>query len=567
MSRTLILKELSRYNLGTFADIMYRNALLYPNREAFLYDEQRITFSQYNSRVNSLIHALNAMGLEKGEGIGIVSWNCLEVTDVTGAAMKGGFVVSPFNPRMQPDELVHIINYSEAKALFVGRELVSTIDQLRPRLPVVKHYISMECQAPGMRDHEELLNTFPTTEPDVQVKEDDPFIIFYTSGTTGLPRGAIYTHLKRKEEAHTKALGMGLSPGCVNVMVLPLFHVGGWSYFWSFFYIGACNAIMSQRFFDAEATLKAVQDEKATDIQIVPTQLVGMLAYMEKREGATRANDKHERSEIEGEAPPATPVEGATRAPVIDLSRLQRILYAASPMPVELLRRGMARFGPIFTQLYGQSESGPDIAFLPKEAHQVLDKSPEEQKVLASCGPPCLGVHARIVNEANEDVEPGVVGEIVVQNKSMMVGYWRKPEDTASVMADGWLHTGDMGYYDEKGLMYIIDRKKDMIITGGENVFPREVEEVLYGHPAVSEAVVIGVPDDVWVERVHAEVVLKEARTATTADLIDYCKERLARYKAPKSMEIVLALPKNPQGKILKREIREKYWQGRDRNI
>ncbi len=197
----------------------------------------------------------------------------------------------------------------------------------------------------------------------------------------------------------------------------------------------------------------------------------------------------------------------------------------------------------------------------------MLDKPAEEQKVLASCGPPRLGVHARIVNDANEDVEAGVIGEIVVQSQSMMVGYWRMPEDTASVMAGGWLHTGDMGYYDEKGFLYLVDRKKDMIITGGENVFPREVEEVLYGHPAVSEAAVVGVPDDVWVERVHAEVVLKEGHAATTADLIDYCKERLARYKAPKSVEIVKALPKSPQGKILKREIRQKYWQGRDRKI
>jgi acyl-CoA synthetase (AMP-forming)/AMP-acid ligase II len=528
---------------------MYRNALLDPDREAFIYDKRRITFAEYNRRVNSLIHALRSMGLKKGDGIGVVSWNCVEITDITGAAMKGGFIASPFNPRMQPDELVDIINYSEVKALFVGKELVEAIDQLRPRLAAVERYISLECEAPGMASHEDLLSTFPTTEPDVQVKEDDPFIIFYTSGTTGTPRGAVYTHLKRTQEAQTKALGMGLTSECVNVMVLPLFHIGGWSYFWTFFYMGAGNVIMSQRFFDVEATLKAVQDEKATDIQIVPTQLVGILALMEKQERAQTA------------------IEGAKGAPLIDLSSLQRILYAASPMPVELLRRGMARFGPIFTQLYGQSESGPDIAFLSKEAHQVLDKSPEEQKVLASCGPPRLGVHARIVNDANKDVEPGVVGEIVVQSKPMMAGYWRKPEDTASVMVDGWLHTGDLGYYDEKGFMYVVDRKKDMIITGGENVFPREVEEVLYSHPAVSEAAVIGVPDDVWVERVHAEVVLKEGQTVSTADLIDYCKERLARYKAPKSVEITPTLPKSPQGKILKREIRERYWKGKDRKV
>lgn len=535
MSGRLMLKELSRYSLGTYADIMYRNALLYPDRKVFVYGQKRITFSQYNSRVNSLIHALGDMGLGKGDGVGVVSWNCLEVTDVTGAAMKGGFIVSPFNPRMQPDELVHIINYSEVKVLFVGKELVETIEQIRPRLSGVRHYISMECSAPGMACHEDLLDRFPTAEPDVDVKEDDPFIIFYTSGTTGAPRGAVYTHQKRVQEAQTKAMVMGLTSDCVNIMVLPLFHIGGWSYFWSLFYVGACSIIMPQRVFDAEATLRAIQDEKATDIQIVPTLLVGMLAL--------KSIDS------------------------LDLSTLKRILYAASPMPVELLRKGMARFGSVFTQLYGQSESGPDICFFPKEAHQVLDKTPEEQKVLASCGLPRLGVHIRIVNNANEDVEPGMVGEIMVQSKWTMVGYWRMPEETERVMSDGWLRTGDLGYFDERGFMYLVDRKKDMIITGGENVFPREVEEVLYCHPAVSEAAVIGVPDDVWVERVHAEVVLKDGQTATTADLIDFCKERLARYKAPKSMEIVETLPKNPQGKILKREIREKYWEGSGRRV
>lgn len=554
MSAKLILKELSRYTIGTYADIIYRNALFYPDREVFVYGKERITFSEYNSRVNAVIHALQAMGLKKGDGLGVVSWNCLEVTDVTGAAMKGGFIVSPFNPRMQPDELVNIINYSEVKALFVGKELVQTINGVRHRLPAVHHYISFEGRAAGMREHDELIHAYSTDEPDAHVEEEDPFIIFYTSGTTGTPRGAVYTHFKRVEEARTKALSLGLLPECVNIMVLPLFHVGGWSHFWTFFYVGAGNVIMSQRSFDVEATLRAVQDEKATDLQIVPTQLVAMLAFMEKRE--------QEQQAMEGERNCLQ-----TGASTIDLSSLRRLLYAASPMPVELLRKGIARFGPIFAQLYGQSESGPDITFLASEAHQVLDKSPEEQRILASCGRPSLGVHARIVTEADEDVEPGVVGEIVVRSKPVMDGYWHKPEDTASVLVDGWLHTGDMGYYDAKGFVYIVDRKKDMIITGGENVFPREIEEVLYGHPAVSEAAVIGVPDEIWVERVHAEIVLKEGVTATTIDLIDYCKERLAKYKAPKSMEIVRALPKSPQGKILKREIREKYWQGKERKI
>ncbi len=527
MSGKLILKELSRYSIGTYADIIYRNALLRAEQEVFVYGTQRVTFSQYNKRVNSLIHALTSLGLEKGDGIGLLSWNCLECTDVTGAAMKGGFVISPFNPRMGADELDYIINDSEIRILFVGPELVETVNQIRSRLPRVSHYISLEGKADNMLDHSELLSIHSQEEPPAVVDENDPFILFYTSGTTGVPRGAIYTHYRKLEEARTKAFTIGIQPEHKHIMILPLFHIGGWSHFWAFFCAGACNVIMPQRSFDPAATMQALSDESATDIHIVPTHLVGLL-----------------------------------NVPAIDrynLSKLNRIWYAASPMPLELLRKGIDRFGPIFAQGYGQTESGPDISILSRESHNVVDKSPEEQKVLTSCGQPCLWVHARIVDDNGNDVEPGIVGDIIVQSKSVMVGYWRKPDLTRETIKDGWLHTGDMGYYDEQGYMYIVDRKKDLVISGGENVYPREVEEVLYRHPAVMECAVIGIPDEKWVERVHAVIVLKPGQSATTDDIINFCKDNLARYKAPRSVDFVQSLPKNPQGKILKKELRAKY--------
>ncbi len=533
MQEKLLLKELSRYVIGTWADITYRNALLYPEKEAFIYDKERITFAQFNGRVNRLIHALHSMGVKKGDGIGILSWNCLEYTDVYGAAMKGGFIISPMNPRLQAGELDYLINYSEINTLFVGRELIEMVNQLRPRFPKVKNYISIETSAPGMVSHRDLLLAHSEEELDVQVREEDPFLILYTSGTTGVARGALYTEGRNIENTRTKAIELGLEAGDKHVMILPLFHIGGYSHFWAFFYGGGSNVIMPQRSFDPASTLQTIQDEKATDLHIVPTHLVTMLALPDVKK--------------------------------YDLTSLKRIWYAASPMPTELLRRGMERFGTIFMQGYGQSESGPDITFMPKKYHQVLDKSPEEQKVLASCGQPCLGVHVRIVDEHDNDVKPHMIGEIIVQSKVVMVEYWHKPDETRDVMADGWLHTGDMGYYDEKGYVYIVDRKKDMIISGGENIYPREVEEVLYRHPAVAEAAVIGVPDKLWIERVHAVVLLKEKRKATGDELMEFCKQHLARYKAPKSVEFVESLPKNPQGKILKRELRKKYWAGLDK--
>lgn len=527
MSKRFLLKELSRYNIGTYADIIYRNALLFPDKEVFIYGERRTTFSVFNNRVNRLIHALQSMNVKKGDRIGILSWNCLECTEINAAAMKGGFVVVPFNPRLQVNELDYVINDSEIKVLFTGKELIETVSVMKEKLSLVENHISLEAKSPGMEFYDDLLDRFPDSEPDVDVSENDPFIIFYTSGTTGVPRGAVYTHYKKLEESRTKSILGGLRHGNIHVMILPLFHIGGWSHFWAFFMVGATNIIMPNRSFDPAATLKTIEKERATDIHIVPTQLAIFLSL----------------PDIES----------------YNLSTLKQIWYAASPMPLELLKRGMAKFGPVFGQGYGQTESGPDISILPEEAHGVIYKSEEEQKILSSCGQPCLWVHARIVDDNGFDVEPYVVGEIIAQSKSIMVGYWKKPEYTEETIVDGWLHTGDMGYYDERGYIYIVDRKKDLIITGGENVYPREVEEILYQHPAVMEAAVIGVPDEKWVERVHALIVLKENTSATADEIINFCKERIAKYKAPRSVEFVDMLPKNPQGKILKRELRARY--------
>ena len=280
---------------------------------------------------------------------------------------------------------------------------------------------------------------------------------------------------------------------------------------------------MPQKSFDPDAALQTIEKEKVTDMQIVPTQLNIILSLKNLKD--------------------------------YDLSSLKRIYYAASPMPLELLRKGLEIFGPIFAQGYGQTESGPQVTSLPRKAHQVLDSPPEEQKVLSSCGQPSLGVHVRIVDEKNHDVEPGIVGEIIAQSDSIMVEYWHRPKETREAIINGWLHTGDMGYYDEKGFIYIVDRKKDMIVTGGENVYSREVEEVFYRHPAIAEVAVIGLPDPVWVERVHAVVVLKEDAIANENEIVAFCKEHLASYKAPKSVEFIESLPKSPQGKILKREL------------
>jgi long-chain acyl-CoA synthetase len=526
-----ILQELARYKIGTFAYIIHRHSLLRPKAEAYVYQDIRMTYAEYNARVNSLVHALQKLGVNKGDSIGLLSWNCLEYAIVYGAAMKGGYILSRFSPRLRAEELDYLINYSEINTIFVGPELMDIINSVKSKFRQVRNYLSLEGPAEDMICLRDLLASYPVEEPDVSIEEDDPLHIIYTSGTTGMPRGAVYTHRHVWEDTRTYNINTGLQPTARHIQVSPLFHIAGDTIFRAILYLGACNIIMKH--FDPAATLQLIQDEKATNMSIVPTHLVAMLALPDVKK--------------------------------YDTSSLNMMWYGGSPMPLEVLKQGIETFGPAFGQGYGQSESGPAISHLPREDHTVLGKP--EQKILSSAGQPDIGVQVRIVNDNKEDVAPGELGEIIVRSKHIMQGYWKKPEETAATIIDGWLYTGDIGYYDENGYIYIVDRKKDMIITGGENVFPREVEEVIYRHPDVREAAVIGIPDPYWVEKVHAVVSLKKGTHCTAEDLIAFCKQHLAGYKSPKSVEFVDALPKNAAGKILKRELREKYWQESGRRL
>jgi long-chain acyl-CoA synthetase len=533
MTKTLLLKELARYNIGTFADIIYRNALLYPNLEAFVYENERVTFAEYNTRVNQIIDALYKMGTKKGSMVGFLSWNCEQLVELFGATMKGGFIGSPFNPRLTADELDYLINYSETETIFVGPELVDNINTLKPRLKKVKNYISLESNQKDMIPYSELLKSYSKEEPDVMVTEDDPCCVIYTSGTTGVPRGAVYVHSSFIDDARTFTISTGVHPGDRHLQVTPQFHIAGHTWFRTFFLNANCTVI--HKFFDPVKMLQTVQAEKITHINIVPTQLVAMLNVPDI--------DKY------------------------DLSSIKLVWYGGSPMPLEVLKRGIEKFGVIFGEGFGQSESGPAISHMSKEDHDVLDGTPEQQKHLSSAGKPDICVQVRVVDESNKDVEPGEVGEIIVKSKHIMTKYWQKPEDTKKTIKDGWLHTGDMGTYDKEGYIYLTDRKKDMIITGGENVFPREVEEILYKHPAVLEAAVIGIPDPYWVEKVHAVIELRKGATATPEEIMKFSKKYLAGYKTPKSVEFIDALPKNAAGKILKKELRQKYWEEHSRKI
>jgi len=528
MTEKFLLKELCRYPLGTFANVVYRNAILYPDHEAFVCGSERISFKQFNERVNRLVHGLHALGVQKGDIIGILSWNRLEYPEVFGAAMKGGFVLAHYNPRQRGEELVYIINDSEPKVLFLGPEFIKIIDGIRKRLSMTKKFLIFGEEKGCFKAYREIVESQVKTEPESVVTEDDPLTIIYTSGTTGLPRGAIYKHKQKLENATMKALNIGVEFGDRHLHVLPMFHIGGDSHIWPFYLMGGCNVIVPHSTFDPAKALQMIAEEQITDFHIVPTQLISLLNLPDINK--------------------------------YDIHNLKRIWYAASPMPTEVLKKGLSVFGPIFFHSFGQTESGPEITVLSKANLRYSLESKEAENVVASCGQPCIDVHVRIVDEDSCDVEAGEIGEIIVKSKRIMTEYWRKPEETKETIQNGWLFTGDLGYFDENGYIYIADRKKDMIITGGENVYPVEVENVLYRYPAIKEVAVIGIPDPHWVERVHALIVLKENVQATAEEIITFCKDNIAHYKAPKSVEFVKDLPKNPQGKILKKEIRLNYW-------
>ena len=525
MSKGLLLKELSRYEIGTYADVIYRNALLTPDGLAFVCGNERVTFQEYNARVNRLVRALHRLGLKKGDVVGLLTWNCLEAVDVYGATLKGGFIASPFNPRLTREELTHIIEYSEASVLFVGPELAATVQSLQSRLLRVKNVFSLEGAVKAFSSYQDLVSSESVDEPEVRVAVDDPAGIIYTSGTTGLPRGALYTNRRFMEDTRNLIQDLGLRPGEKHLQIVPLFHIAGNAFYRAFMTMGGSNVILKS--FNPSETLQAIHQERVTHMMFVPTQLVALLKAPDREEYNTKS--------------------------------LKFMWYGGSPMPTEVLKQGLKAFGPVFAQGYGQSESGPGISHLSRREHDVLDGTEAEQKRLLSAGRPDIGVQVRIVDDHGRDLATGEIGEIIVHSRQIMAEYWRKPGDTQAAIVDGWLHTGDLGYFDRDGYIFIVDRKKDMIISGGENVYPREVEDILYRHPAVLEAAVIGVPDPYWVERVVAVVVPRGDARPDAGGIMDFCRKNMAAFKAPKSVEFVESLPKNATGKILKRELKEQY--------
>ena len=515
--------------MHTFGEMIKGNAERYPDKTAFIFEDRHYTFKQVNHRVNRLINALAELGVGKGDRVGILAYNCPQCFEVIGLG-KAGRVSVPLNYRSVGRELAYLINDSGINTLILGSEFVDVVNSIRHEVDGVRNFICLDAELENMVGYEQLISRFPPDEPTDDVEPDDPCVLFYTSGTTGRPKGAIHTHKSLVAEIGVRH--DDFSPDDVALCVMPFFHVGG-SAANLFPAFAAGATIVIHKTFDETLVLAEIEKEKVTYVGLVPAMIIRLLEHPNLSQ--------------------------------YDLSSLRTIMYVGAPMPLETLRTGIAHFGEIFTQLFGQTET-LNLAVLDKAEHKS-EGSPKEIKRLESAGRPLREGEIRIVDEQGQDVATGEVGEIIARSDRMMTGYWRMPEETAKTIEDGWLHTGDVGRMDEDGYIYLVDRKKDMIISGGENIYSREVEEVLYMHPAVLEAAVVGVPDEKWGESVKAVVALKEGAAASEEEIIDFCKEHLAGYKKPRSVEFRDSLPKTASGKIRKSEIRERYWEGYERRI
>jgi len=527
---------MDNYCLMLVGDIIRRNSRQSPNRLAIVDGENRLTFRQYESRVNRLANALINRGLERQDRISIFSPNGASYLEVYGAGEVSGIIVNTVNFRLAPEEVCFILGDADPRVVFFDAAETGVIAAIRASLPAVRHFVRIGGDPADAPEWSEPYETFiasgsPENPAQSPTPEDTAYLI-YTSGTTGRPKGVMLGQKAQWLNSLVIAQELGACATDKWLLVMPLYHVGAKYLQLAHHLAGA--AIFVHRRFHPSSAVDAIEQERVTRTHFAPTMLQSVLDLP----------DIDER----------------------DLSSLRMITYGTAPMPVPLLRRALGKFGPVFQQRYGSTESAAVTALF---AHQhVLEGSAAEVARLASAGQSNVMTELRVVAANGADCPPGQPGELWIRNPDLVMrGYWRNPEATREAFRDSWFASGDVATLDEEGFVFIVDRKHDMIISGGENIYPREVEEAIAHHPAVRDVAVIGVPDQKWGEAVLAFVVAREDTPLTADGVIDHCREHIASYKKPSHIEFRDALPRMPSGKIDKRKLREPYWQGRARQL
>jgi long-chain acyl-CoA synthetase len=496
--------------------------------------QERRSFRETDERTNRLAKGLLDLGLVKGDRVATLNNNCPQHVEMVFASIKSGAVRVNVNTRLSASDKAWLLNNSEAKVLFVGQEYLDEVRSIRAELKTVKHFISISDRFPGMMSYEELIADCSPEAPDVELDDDEIGLLMYTGGTSGKPKGVALP--RRSDMAVTRNLLLDQVPDITSrdifLAIQPLFHGAGLLILATWIR-GLTHVTVAKT--DPEIAFKVIEKERVSFVKTVPTVLIRLLNHPDI--------DKH------------------------DLSSIRTIIYGAAPMPAEKLKEGIRRFGPIFIQGYGQTEALATITTLGKEDHK-LEGRPQGIERLSSAGKPFTYVDVRVVDDSGKEVPVGETGEVIVRGDHIMKGYWKLPqEQTDQKLRNGWIYTGDIGKMDEQGYLYLVDRKGMMIVTGGLNVFPNEVENVLYQYPGIAAAAVFGVPDEQWGEAVKAAIVLKPGVKATEEEIIGFCKSNLAHYKAPKSVDFRERLPQTDTGKILIAELRDPYWKGYTRRI
>jgi acyl-CoA synthetase (AMP-forming)/AMP-acid ligase II len=481
---------------------------------------------------NRMANALQARGIRPGDRVALLSKNSIEHALWYYACSKAGAVTVPLNYRLAPPEWSYILNDSGAKLLFAQDALARALAPVRGELASVTDWILQDGEQPGWERLDALLAGQPAAAPPHRAQPDDDVYQMYTSGTTGRPKGAVLTHRAVTAQLHQASLAFRSAPGERALIVAPLYHAAAGVT--SFVTVQAGGTLYIQEDFAPAETVRALSEERISVALLVPAMIQFCLVAVP--DVAQRRYDA-----------------------------LRLIIYGASPIAEQTLLRAIDVFGCDFLQGYGMTETTAAASYLMPADHRRALAG--EKRLLLSAGRPMLGTEIRIVGADDRALPNGQIGEIAVRGPQLMRGYWNLPEASAEALRGGWMHTGDAGVLDDEGFLYVQDRTKDMIVSGGENVYPREVEDVLFQHPAVADAAVIGVPDAKWGEAVKAIVVQKPGQSVAADELMKFCDGRLAGYKRPRSVDFVDALPRNPSGKVLKKDLREKYWAGHSRRV
>lgn len=505
------------------ADVVRRHGRGRPHAPALIVGEATITYGELDDRSNRAAQAFATTGVGVGDRVAFVERNSVEFFDVTFALAKLGAVGVPVNWRLAAPEMRHVIADSGASVVVVGQEFVGHLEAIESELDATIVVIGNHDRWP---EFDRWVAGHPAVDPGVVTGPDDLVMLMYTSGTTGLPKGVMLGNTNFLCKTGGVTGPWKFDTDSVSLAVMPLFHMAGFGWALAGLWEGAPTVVLRE--VDPHGILGAISRHGITNMLLVPAVIQSLLD--------TPGLDD------------------------VDFSGLRVIVYGASPISDDVLVRGMRRFGAIFAQVYGMTETTGSIT--------QLDGTDHVPQRLRSCGKPYPWVQIRIVDTSGVDTAPGTVGEVWTNSDQNMLGYWNNADATAAALtAGGWLKTGDAGYVDAEGYLYLHDRLKDMIVSGGENVYPAEVENVLMTHPDVADVAVIGVPDSRWGEAVKAVVVAARGTEPSEAALISFARNRLAGFKLPKSVDFVDALPRNPSGKILKRALREPHWAGRDRHI